>query len=191
MEHNLTIKEAVQLFKNYGKELSYAFNNFVQNDKTSAITNDYLGTGGSYLHSLYLVGIILNKTRNSLRMVVGGSCDLMFEALETELRETLKQIKKNHGFVKIVQLSGHSDFLERLATEYAGTLSIIHAKTNAPVMHFIVSDSCMLREEQPHQPLTLDSSSDCIKATVYLHNKKIAKASEDLFDSLWEHLAEK
>lgn len=189
MDHSLTIKDTIQLFESYGQELTRAFyDNLIQNDKITAVPNYYMGTGASYLQSLSLVQVILNKTQNFLRMVVGDSCDLLFEVLEPDFREMVKRIQKNKGFVKVIVVNGRSRFLEQLAREYPTNLNIVYATTKVPVQHFIVSDSKMLRLEEPHQPLTLDSSSDFIKATVFFNNAKTAKPTEELFDSLWEHL---
>ena len=52
----------------------------------------------------------------------------------------------------------------------------------------IICDDVMMRDQQPHEPLTDKSPPTAVKALVYLHNPSTAKAKSARFDVRWHSL---
>jgi len=147
-----------------------------------------------YSHALYLTDLMFQDTSKNIRMLNGISegCDWL-EALRDNLVAALKRIERKHGgFLKaiLVGKGAAPDSIVKLRKEFKDTVQFVTATSPKPIKHFIICDDCMLRSEELHGPITPDTASDNIHASVYLNSPPRAKEKAEEFDMIWDYLSQ-
>lgn len=185
----LTIRDAQQLFNCYSSELVAGYDELLASIMIEDVPRDMIAANDSYLSSLILVAAMLRRSKTSMRVLIGGGVDLFFKMIKDDFVRCLERFAKTRGFVKIIVVdSTKEDFLEELAVKYPNVLSILYATTRQPVNHFIVCDSSMVRDEEPHKALSIDMETNVIKAKIYFNNKEKARVTTEFFDGIWDQL---
>lgn len=144
-----------------------------------------------YSHALYLADLMFQDTSKSIRMLNGISegCDWL-EVLRGNLVAALKRIQRNDGFLRAIFVGEGvaPDSMIELRKEFKGTVKFVTATSPKPIKHFIICDDYMLRSEELHDPITPDTTSDKIQASVYLNSPVRAKEKAEEFDEIWNYL---
>ena len=155
----------------------------------------YLDTeipNNDFSHALYLTDLMFQDTSKSIRMLNGISegCDWL-EALRGNLVAALKRIQRSGGFLRAIFVGegGAPDSIIELRNEFKGTVQFVTATSPKPTKHFIICDDYMLRSEELHDPVTPDTASDNIHASVYLNSPLRAKEKAREFDEIWDYLS--
>lgn len=121
---------------------------------------------------------------------ISKGCDWL-EVLRGNLVAALKRIKSSGGFLKAIFVGEGvaPDSIIELRKEFKGTVQFVTATSPKPIKHFIICDNYMLRLEELHNPITPDTPSDDIHASVYLDSPVRAKEKAKEFDEIWDYLS--
>ena len=145
----------------------------------------------SYLDALLLTEEMLDNTRHSFRMLTGVGADLFIDALHTPFIRALDRIQGTDGTAQVILVNAEKpDSLKQLEEQYPDTFEVRLGAAKAPneLNHLIICDDGMVRIEEPHAPLTRDSSVNDVRADVYFDNSLMAEGKIAYFDAAWEHL---
>lgn len=182
----MTIKEAIERYNEpetgTSPALREVINFMIDRNIKTEFEND------SYLDALTLTELMFSRSSQSIRMLTGPQGDGFVLALKKTLVAALDKIKANGGIVRIIVLGQTNACLDDLQLKYAGTLSVMQAKSATPLKHFTVCDSRMARMEQIHAELTPETAASEIKARVCFSDPVQAKALEEGFDKIWNWL---
>jgi len=185
---SLNIKDARALYVKHGKEFyadaQHLFDFFKKSKCNEGLAND------NYLHALGLTELMFGNIQRSLKMLAGSGADSFIETLSNTFKTMLTRIRSNFGKAQIIVAGPNKPVgLSVLEDEYKDVLEVISAQPKkAEIGHFIVGDSLIVREEEPHKVLSESDPADIIRATVYLNNPVRAKTIEEHFDSIWNFL---
>lgn len=185
-----TIREVQEEYERLGEMSVHAgFRNAVE----AMLENGFEGSFANdcYSDALVLTQKMLERTDHNLRVLSGGEADAFFKLLKTPLRACLERVRANNGTVRIIVVHEGAEempspgFLSELAKEFNGVLEVVSACSQTQVSHFMVADDNMLRVEEKHGKLTLDSPEDAIRAKVFFDEKPVASGYIDIFDKVW------
>lgn len=168
----------------YG-EYAELLDEIVEKDYKIELQND------SYLDALVLTEAMFRNSKKSIRMLTGSACDGFLSVIGDQFEGALSRLKENGGFAKIIVVGeNNSEFLSDLMKKYSDTLEVTFAtaKEGAEIEHYIACDSCMLREEEYHLPLSPGMPPSTIKANISFGNKPKTEVFEDRFESTWDFL---
>ncbi len=158
---------------------------FVQRSKcTIPLDND------NYLDALCYTGVMFKNIKRSMEMLAGPSVGRMIAALETSFREMLARLRGCGGKARLVVAGPNKpENLAAIEARYSDVLKVIDAvPKRTDLRHFLIGDSYMIREEEPHDILEDKTPSDIIKAKVYFYNPAKSKVVESRFNSIWSLL---
>lgn len=183
----LTVGDVLKRFKQEGSgtALKEALASVGKTPSTTPLNND------SYADALPLSEAMFLRANRSIDILTAGGCDKFLEALSDSFNGALRRIKKVGGTVRIILLDS-TDKL-KVDPQFDGTIKYAFARVEGDpkasnIRHLIICDDNMLRDEEPHAPLTLNSAASEIKADVYLNSTVHAKMKKEYFNSLWERL---
>lgn len=187
----MTINEAKQFFARFKDDLRPDVEALVSLFRDSEI--DAPLANGNFLHALSLTELMIDHTRQSFSMLTGGSGDGFLSCLKDNLRRMLARVRSVGGQARIIVINGDRDpsaCMTELQREFAGTLEVktVFAAPGTNITHFIVCDDDMVRDEEPHPPLSDVASANLIKAKVFFRNRPKAKAFAFRFNSIWQAL---
>lgn len=184
---SMTVDDAIQIYANFGDDLEGfyvdVYNQLIASKPSVEIPNS------NYLHALQLTALMLRNAQTDFCMLAGGNTDCFAKTLEAEFRKMLTRFtnagRKSIARIVIVNPSNEMPTLLKLCAEFPDSLQIIRARATEEerVRHYIVADD-MVREEEPHKRLTLESRADEIKAKVVFNNKSRADLFRSQFTSL-------
>jgi hypothetical protein len=187
----MTIREVEQLYAEKGPlDLERDYRDLVATIQRLEIKAPI--PNSDYFHGLFLTDLMFGGSSRSIRMLNGIGESNWLQVLRANLEKALGRIKERKGCLKAIFVGGGEapSAIVHLRDRFgAETVKYMTATTAKPVRHFIACDSRMLRLEEIHDPLTSDTESDCIRATVYLSNPEKTKAVEEEFDVIWDRLA--
>lgn len=142
-------------------------------------------------HALTLTGVMFRHTDCELRMVTGGFGDGFIECLSDEFDKMLCRLRRNGGRARVVVVDGgeEQEVLRRFTDEFKDTLLWTPATARgAKLSHYIICDDDMVRDEEPHGPLSSDTPENEVRADVYFNNRSVASLFAKRFDILWNKL---
>lgn len=189
----VTVKDAITRYREQGEGSIYkgyrdVIKSLVKNGYDKAIRND------SYADALFLTDIMLEHTEEEFRMVGGTGTDNFISALKGHFRKMLDRLTRVGGKARIVvvrtpdQDAPACPTLRELASEYPNVMQFEAGVSDVLQRHYVVSDSQMIRIEEPHLPLSNDTDACAIKAMVYFSNPVRASMLKEEFDRVWNVL---
>jgi hypothetical protein len=147
-----------------------------------------------YLHGLYLTDLMLRTTNSSIRILSGIGESNWLGVLRDSLFKALTRIKAKGNCLKAIFV-GQGNLPESIVmirSDFGDeTVKVMTAKPSQPVEHLIACDSRMLRLEKIHAPITPQTDSSEIIASVYLNNPARTRTKEEEFDYIWDYLEKK
>jgi hypothetical protein len=187
-ETPMDIKQAKALFVQYRGHLSPDYLRLAQLIRRHGISLPV--PNENYLHGLCLTDMLLGFVNESLRILTGSITEGVPECLRDKFEAAVARIQKAGGTARIVVLGNDSGQLKSLQDKYGRTLLIREARpaSGAIIRHFIVGDTELVRDEEPHADLREESDANEIKASVYFNNKEKAAVLSTAFDAIWDKL---
>ena len=215
-ENVMKISEAIEIYRRHGQTVSlddrFLMRAFRQHGWTPGLSNT------SYLHALSLTDAMFGATQKKLRMYTGLGADGFiatlwesFKTMATRIRHSRGRSERNAEStvsesdipqcgVRILIAADADEmsqrqrmFLDELRSEFA---DVVQVRTRRPTPaferekgHFIVADSDMVRVEEPHPDISMDTDASIIKATVYFCNEALARTKSSEFDALWNRVS--
>jgi methyl coenzyme M reductase subunit D len=134
---------------------------------------------------------MFQRTNQKLTILTGSNADQFLDALHVSFEKALERIRKTSGIARMIILDNEiPKTVSTLASRFAPLVQIRRGilKPGAKINHIIACDSTMIRVEEHHEPLTLDSDADAVKAKVFFDNAEEVKARLGFFDAAWELL---
>ncbi|PTX95087.1 hypothetical protein DB345_12380 [Spartobacteria bacterium LR76] len=144
----------------------------------------------SFFDALCLTHTMLLTSLTSVKILTGSGGNF-WSALDRPFAAAAENLRKTGGKIQMIVINATPDCAKALASmksRFGEVFEYVLAKSASNISHFIVCDSRMIRIEEPHPPIDLDSSADVIKAKVNFRAPLIAKQQEKLFDSVWGRL---
>lgn len=187
----MTIREVIDNYKTEGvKSIGKDYRDLVDIVRNEE-AHDVEIPNSDYSHALYLADLMFQDTSKSIRMLNGmGAGVYCLDVLKNSFIGAVERIKKSEGFLRAIFV-GESDAPEivvNLHKKFGGTAQFVTATSPKPIKHFIICDDYMLRLEELHDPITPDTPSDKINASVYLNSPPRAKEKAREFDEIWDYL---
>lgn len=145
----------------------------------------------SYFDALWLTHHMLKRSHRQISMLTGSAGDGFYSTLAAPFEDAMQRIQATNGKVRMVILNQKGDvpsFLSEMKRKFAGAFDYVLAQTTAPIGHFIVCDSRMVRIEEPHDDITQDSPASLIKAKVNFNAPTQAAIKESFFNTVWQRL---
>ena len=182
-DKHLTVGDAKRLYDKYGGAAFYS-DDLMACDTGKPLKNS------NYIHALFLTEEMFKATGHSLRMFTGAGGDGALDILKKRFREAIDRIVSHtDGIFKAIIVGGAKPkILEELEQKYPKRVKVRMARLKDPdaeVRHFVVSDGKMVRDEEPHAPITDESLSTDIRAEVYMDDPHEEKIAEERFEDLW------
>lgn len=185
----MNIKEAKDVYSKHGASLHPDYEAlstvFRQLDIEAPISNS------NFLHALSLTHLMFHHADRRLEMVTGGCGDGFIQCLKQSFLSMLDKIRASGGTARIIVIDGDCSQLNTWAAgAYKDVLQIVRAsaKPGVRIAHFIVCDDDMVRDEEPHGPLTDTTDANQVKAQVYFHNHSKARIFSSRFSAMWNAL---
>ena len=183
----MTIREALNVYKTQGAGAVHegfrdAVEVLIMNHVGTPLEND------CYLDALYLTDMMLQRTNQDICILTGRNADQFLDALKVPLEKALVRIQKVAGKARVIILDSElPQYVMDLAERFKGVFEVRRGqlKQGAVVNHLIACDSTMIRVEEPHGALTLDSDGGEIKAKVFFDNAEEVKKRTGFFDAAW------
>jgi hypothetical protein len=183
----MTIREALDLYKAQGPAAVHegfrdAVELLIKNQVGTPLEND------CYLDALYLTDMMFQRTNENLSILTGGNADQFLEALKSSFEKALERIQKTAGKARMIILDSEvPSLVTELAERFKGVFEVRRGqlKPGAKINHLIACDARMVRVEEPHGELTLDSDSGAVKAKVSFDNEDEVKRRVGFFDAAW------
>ncbi len=186
----MDIRKAKSLFEECGSDIVKEYESVVQFCRVNQIGAPL--ANGNFLHALTLTDLMFTHAEHSLRMLTGGAGDGFVACLKKNFCGMLSRLRRNGGEAQIIVVDGGVEnvLLKSLCEEFPTTLQVKKGTASGrSIAHFIVADSKMVRDEQPHPPLTDSTDANIIKANVYFHSPAIAGLFASRFDAIWKQLS--
>ena len=133
----------------------------------------------NYANALCLTDVMLRNASNRICILAGDNVFDFLNILREPFKLAYDAIVRNNKHIKIISLGvgeAFSDKLTETFREFSKTFNRIEFKKGLisdplQVSHYIICDNAV-RIEQPHRPITEESSAGAIKATVYFNAPK-------------------
>lgn len=185
----MNVEQAKQLFRDSREDFVSEYADLAKLLRESRIVHP--ARNGNYLHALVLTDLMMRSTASEFLMVTGGSGDGFLHTLQDTFRDMLRRLRENDGKARIIVVDGKetNDHLESCRSDFADVLEYTRGSSPNRISHYIVADEEMIRDEQPHPPISSSSPANQIKANVYFHNPGIASHFRQLFQKQWTTLA--
>ena len=150
----------------------------------------------NYANALCLTDVMLRNASSRICILAGDNVFDFLNILREPFKLAYDAIVRNNGHIKIISLGVGEAFNDRVTEtfrKFSNTFNNIEFKKGLisdplQVSHYIICDNAV-RIEQPHLPITNESSAGTIKATVYFRTKKEeVDALETDFNALYNRL---
>ena len=183
-----------QVIKEYSKKSDcgfFSYRQFVQDVITSGapivVEND------SYADALLLTSEMMNRAEKSFVVFIGAGVEDFIQVLRKNFTDMLERLQRRSGFAHIIVLdAGETCYLEEMKNKFSDVFNYVTAalkpEFKSQTTHFTVADSTMCRIEEPHEPITPESSANVIKAKVYFNNPDMATSYTKKFNTYWDFL---
>jgi hypothetical protein len=186
----MTIREALDQYRDQGPQAVHegyrdAVELLVRNHIGTALEND------CYLDALYLTDLMFRRTNENLNILTGDGADQFIEALRNSFEKALGRIRNLGGKARMIILASEVPAaVSEIQSRFQDVFEIRRGqlKPGAEVNHMIACDGTMIRIEEPHAPLNLDSDSGTVKAKVFFDNTEEVKKSVGFFNAAWSIL---
>lgn len=188
----MNIEQARDVYQKFGSALNPDFEEWAKVFRRLAIEEPI--SNSNFLHALSLTDLMFCHTSRSLDMVTGDLGDGFVQCLQASFTKMLDRIRAAGGKARIIVIDGDAKLLRQMASGvYRGVLEVAEAtlRPDAVVRHFIVGDDDMVRDEEPHAPLTNTTDANVVRADVYFHNKSMARVFSSRFGAMWSALSGK
>ena len=192
----LKISDVQRLFSDHGAELLGDYRSVVTMIRKHKIDSPL--ENSNYLHALQLTQLMLEHTSQQFRMLTGGMLDGFIGTLAPHFESMLQRIKSscrdgNTAFARVILVTSGGvpvdcPVLDELQSRYDGVLdvSFVSVPEDAGIRHFIVGDNDMVRDEEEHDQLSLESDASMVRAKVSFFAPAKAKVFARKFDSYWD-----
>lgn len=150
----------------------------------------------NYANALCLTDVMLRNASHRICILAGDNVFDFLNILREPFKLAYDAIVRNNGYIKIISLGVGEAFNNKVTEtfrEFSNTFNNIELKKGLirdplRVSHYIICDNAV-RIEQPHLPITDESSAGTIKATVYFNapEPEVAKL-ETKFNELYNQL---
>jgi hypothetical protein len=183
---SMTIAQAISNYKAKAGKETHCLKDLVgavlQKGETSyKLEND------CYADALDYTDTMLFHTHKSINIVTGCGCGGFYATLLGHLIAALQRVKKVKGSARMIVIAKDlPEWLVALTYEFSGTFTLARFKTKEKLQHFIVCDSNIVRLEEPHEELSLQSPADAIRAKVVFNEPKIGAELEARFEGFWK-----
>lgn len=193
--HKMKIENAIEIFKMM-QELD-GFQTFDELADLANLKADEPINNDSFLDALMLNRYMFDNCKNSLCMFTAHSGEVSFLThLKEYFLQTLERLRIDGRKAKIIFIADkqpeilEDEDIKKYLTSRVLEYFRIQVKDTSIVRHYIVCDD-MVRIEEPHKELTLNSFASEIKAKMYFNAPVKARMMRNNFQNIWDFIISK